>query len=212
MSDHPLGTPTNVTSAVDAEPSIVDQILNLDKLLSADVRRAEKTARICLRADLEARLDELEAELETLVDPFGNPLEVSGPDRAIGDTAARDARAVALEIRQVQQEMAAETFSVRLRQMSDDDWQAFQVRHKKAFDTTGASPERTAMFNALVVDSAVAPKMTTEKWIAVRGKLGAPQVDEIINVAWSVNTKSGVSVPKSQGSSQILKRKTPSQS
>lgn len=213
MNDHPLGTPNppkSDTAALVNEPSIVDTILNLDELLSADVRRAEKTARICLRPELEADIDQLEAELDSLTDQFGKPLD-SVVDAAVTEGGSR-ARTVALQLAEKRQEYAAASRSVRMRQMSDDDWTAFKAKHKAAFDSQGPSPERTAMFNDLVVRSAVTPAITAEQWVQLRKKLGAPQIDEFINVAWAVNTESGVSVPKSPLSSLVLKQTAPSKS
>lgn len=211
MNDHPLGTPTPGDDPA-AEPSIVDQILNLDELLSADVRRAEKTARICLRPDLEAQIDDLEAQLDALTDQFGNPLDQT-VDASLGEGSGDGrVRDVALQLAEKRREMAAATRSVRMRQLSDDDWTAFKAKHRKAFETTGESAERRAMFDDLVVSTASAPKITAEQWRQMKTKLGAPQVDAFIGVAWTVNTESGVSVPKSPLSSLVLKRTRPSQS
>jgi hypothetical protein len=62
---------------------IVDTILDLDGLLSADVRRAEKTARFCSKPWLEADIDELVFELESLTDNDGIPLPAG--EHAIGE-------------------------------------------------------------------------------------------------------------------------------
>ncbi|WP_193613163.1 hypothetical protein [Nocardioides lijunqiniae] len=208
MSDQPLGSPTPDTAPVIREPSIVDTILDLDKFLSSDVRLAEKTARFCTRPDLEAKLDELEHQLALLVDEAGRPLPGTD-DSLAGADGAGEALAVAQEIYAVRQEMAAAFRSVRMRQLPDDEWQAFKVEHKEAMDSTEQGPARVRMLDELLLKSAVAPKISASQLAQLRHQVGAPQVDELIEKAWAVNTQSGVSVPKSPRSSAALRRLLP---
>ena len=114
----PLGSPNPAPTAPTPEPppvSIVDTILNLDELLSADVRRAEKTARFCTKPWLEADIDELAYELDALTDA-----------RATRSKARRAGRpaTVALRIQTMQAEYGAAFVSVRMGQLTSDDWQA----------------------------------------------------------------------------------------
>lgn len=192
-------------SAALSEPSIVDTILDLDELLSADVRRAERTARFSVRADLEAQLDDLEAELFNLTDGNGTPLPVL--DQAVGaapETGGRTATVVALEIAALRREMAASFRSVRMRQVSDEDWAAFHTTWRKVLD--GDPPYSNDFWNALIVLSASAPKISDEQVKQMRTKLGRPAMELLGNVAWHVNTKSGLDIPKSQLSSAVLRR------
>ena len=99
-----------------------------------------------------------------------------------------------------------------MRQLTDDDWVAFKVEHANAFTTTEATTERKKMLEQLLVRSAAAPKFTIEQLAAFRKMVGSPQVDELIEVAWIVNTQSGVSIPKSPLSSAVLRRPGQSQS
>lgn len=213
MTDQPLGTPTpDTTTPLVREPSIVDTILNLDEFLSGDVRLAEKTARFCTRPDIEAEIDQLEAELAELVDETGRPLPGSADDSLGGDDGRGQALEKALAIQTKRQEMADATRSVRMRQLSDEKWQAFKVKHREAFATTDRTSQRAAMLDELVTASAIAPTIDAKQLAQLRGRVGAPQIDELIAIAWEVNTQSGVSVPKSLRSSAALKRLAPGQS
>jgi hypothetical protein len=206
-TDHPLGD-INGTDAPSPAPdvhSIVDEILNLDDFLSGDVRRAEKVVRICTRPDLEGDIDQLEAELATLVDSNGNPLEI---DESLGDGTARTAVVVAMEIEDLQQEMAASMRSIRLRAMPEPEWAAFRETHLKDRDE-GVSD---AVWDLMIVACAVAPTISAEQITGMRQRLGHPQIDVIATGAWNVNTKAGVSIPKSSLSSVVLRRARRSQS
>ncbi|WP_109507358.1 hypothetical protein [Nocardioides speluncae] len=201
MSDHPLGD-IDGTSGTDApspvsEPSIVDQILDLDKLLSADVRRAERTARFCTAPHLQADIEALEAELETLTDDRGNPLDEEGMN-----DSGRTATGVALEIRAKRQEMADAMVSVRMRQLELDQWEAFLTKHRA---TSGEERPMEFWFE-LISLSACAPVMTQDQAARLTKKYGRPVLTELSTKAWQVNTESGVSVPKSSRSSAVLRR------
>lgn len=201
-NDHPLGTPNpDPVPDTPAAVSIVDSILNLDELLSADVRRAEKMARFCTKSWLEADIDELQAELERLTDNAGNPIPV--PDRALGDTT-RTAEQVALELQAVQAAYGQAFRSVRMRQVSGTDWTEFKAKHRVVLDA--GAPYGDSFWNDLIAVTAHQPKMTVEQVAELRGKLGDPQMDELAQCAWAVNTSSGVSIPKSLLSSHVLKR------
>jgi hypothetical protein len=204
MSEHPLGNPNPEPTPSIAEPSIVDTILNLDELLSADVRRAEKTARFCIRPDLEADIDDLNGQLEAITDERGNPLG-DGPDRTIGEhTTLSVATDLAHQLRAKQAEYAAAFRSVRMRQMPDDDWDAFETKWKKALDAGAPYPKE--FWDELIVASSHTPKISAPQVSDMRTKLGRPAMNELGLTAWDVNTKAGVSLPKSPISSVVLRR------
>lgn len=214
MTEHPLGdsvTIKNGLGEVLAEhnapppavtfPSIADTILNLDELLSSDVRLAEKSARFCTKPDLEAKIEDLHAELDGLTDSQGRPL--APVDQSIAD-GGRSAQVVALEIDELQKEYAAAMRTVRLRQMDEDDWTAFMERHKAVL--TELPPYPPDLYEDLIVRSAVAPRLSVEDLRKLRKKIGHPAFNEIADAAWRVNTSSGVSVPKSSLSSAVLRQ------
>lgn len=191
--------PTPSDSASSGVGSIVDSILDLDELLSGDVRRARKTVQICIKPWLEADLDRLEAELNSLTDERGEPL-TSPADEPMA-TSERTAYVVANEYRDVQREYAAAMRSVVLEQMPQSEWATWQ--HANETKLENGDP---GAFNELIVKCAVQPEFTLEKLVQMRERLGHSQVNAIANGAWAVNTRSGVSVPKSSLSSHVLRR------
>lgn len=203
-TDHPLGdvTGTDATSPASdlvREPSIVDEILDLDKLLSSDVRRAEKTARFATMPHLEADIDALHAELATLVDERGNPLDIEESLAGEGRSAVQ----VALELREKQRELGRSFRSVRMRALPEDEWRAFYDKHRKDLEAGERKPE---MWSELIVACAFRPAMTEGQLQKLRHKVGHPAINELALAAWEVNTSSGVSIPKSPLSSAVLKR------
>lgn len=188
-SDDPT-SPSLANAAVAS--SIVDTLLDLDALLSADVRRAEGIVYIYTRPDLEARLDELEDELRQLVDADGRPIG----ERSM---AQRRPETVIAERAQVEAQYAASRQPIRIRQMTSDDWDDFKRRHKDAIARGGAVADLpTAMQNELVSKSLVTREPATIAQIeAMRKTFGSPQIVVIVGRAWELNHEAGVSVPKS---------------
>jgi hypothetical protein len=209
-AEHPLGTPNPASGDAPLDPpavSIIDTILQLDDYLSADVRRAEKTARFCTKPWLEADIDELAYELDSLTDATGNPLPRG--ETALGEQA-RTAEQVALEIQTLQAEYGAAFVSVRMGQLASDEWQAFRAKWREVIE--GPPPYSNEFYDALIEASALRPKITAAQAAGLRQKLGDPQMDELAQKAWDVNTKSGVSIPKSPLSSHVLRRAVRAQS
>lgn len=201
--DSPFGTPNPAPGTPPVEPppvSIIDTILQLDDFLSGDVRRAEKTARFCSKPWLEAEIDELVFELEGLTDEQGNPRP--GQEKA--------AEAKAIEIQTLQAEMGAAFVSVRMAQLASDKWQEFRATWREVLDK--GAPYPNDFYNQLIEVSAKTPAITAEQVVALRGKLGDPQMDVLASAAWAVNTESGVSIPKSSLSSHVLRRAARAQS
>lgn len=196
---HPLGTPNSPAAAAATIPappqvSIIDTILNLDEYLSGDVRRAEKISRFAGKPWLEADIDQLVFELQNLVDSDGTAL------------AGQEVRAVevATQIQTKQAEYGAAFVYVRMGQMSSEDWKAFTDTWK---DTIGRSgPRPNSFYDALIEGTAIDPKISRAQVEALRKKLGDPQMDVLASDAWEVNANSGVSIPKSQLSSLVLRR------
>ncbi|VXC44082.1 hypothetical protein [Nocardioides sp. AX2bis] len=209
---HPLGTPggTDTTAVPDLTPSIVDTILNLDDFLSGDVRLAERSALFALRPDLEARIEELDTELFGLTDSRGNVLgtgEVDAEATVSTGTGTQRAFEVARELLAVQQEYARSFVSVRMRQMDSDAWPALKKKHERAIETMRT--EKTFgkdLADALILACAIRPIFTPEQLAAFRKRVGDPVMQTLAGTAWGVCESSGVSVPKSQLSSLVLKR------
>lgn len=203
MNDHPLGNiapaDTYVPEATSAK-SIVDTVLNLDELLAADIRLAEKTYRFSINPALEARMEDLSAELGNLVDAQGRPKATIDASMADG---ARSAHAVALELEDLEVEYAASMRTGRVRQMDEDDWTAFQTKWKTALNDLPPYP--VEFWEQLIVKCATQPTFTAEQLRQLRKKVGHPAFTAIADSAWAANTQSGVSVPKSSLSSAVLR-------
>lgn len=195
-------------SGVDADLSIISTILDLDELMSADVRLAERTVTIYTRPDLEARIDALEAELEELLGPNGElPSEL---DASLGDADTARAFEIANEIEAERKAYAASGRQIRVRQLPSDDWTAFRARHKKHFEAGPPYPDE--MWSELVSLCAVEPTLSEEQVAKLRKVLGSPVLHMLANVCFSLNTEAGVSVPKSRLSSLVRKQQEPEKS
>lgn len=203
MSETPTTPATDDVSHID--PSIVDTILDLDELLSSDVRRAEATARFSIKPWLEGEIEELERELDDLTDGSGKP--AGRGEASLADEGPSAAFLKAEEIQAKRQEYAESFRSVRVEQLSSDDWLAFNQKHRKALDSPPPYP--AAMWDELIAACAIAPKMPLEKVQALRKKIGQPQMHEIASKCWQANTEQGVSVPKSPLSSHVLRLQRP---
>lgn len=202
----------SVAQTTDTEqPSIINEMLDLDDFLATDVRRAEKTEILYTKPHLEAEIDALEIELQQLTDGTGAPLV--DEEAAVGDVPAggeRTAEIVAAEIQDKRREYAASGKKVLLRQLASEDWMAFEQQWKSAFDD--GAPYPAPMWDDLISRCAANPAMPLEKVQALRAKLGNPPLSKLAITCWDLNTKAGVSVPFSLLSSRVLRPKPPATS
>lgn len=207
MTQTPFGNPNGAapTDLLDNK-SIVDNVLDLDAFLSADVRRAERMAWFSTKPDLEADIESLHATLEGLTDQNGRPVEEREASVAGGPS---EANAVAQQIADLQQEYSASMKGIRMRQLDSDSWDEFLAHHKKTLDA--GAPYPSEFYDDLISQSAHRPSMSVDQVKQLRKKVGNPQMEVLANVAWDVNTKSGVSIPKSPLSSAVLRRQERSQ-
>lgn len=200
MTDQPAA---NVPTADTA--GIIDDFLDLDEILSAQVHRAERTEILYLKPHLEAEIDALEAELEKAA---SNPhwTDTSG-EAAVGDQPAGSATAeeLAEQIQAKRREYAESGKKVLLRQLPSEEWTGFEATWKKALDT--GSPYPAEMWDDLISKCAVRPTMPVDKVKALRKKLGYPPLHKLALTAWKLNTEGGVSVPFSRLSSDVLRPK-----
>jgi len=204
MTDHPLGDigSSNGTATIDTS-SLVDQVLDLNEFLAKDVRLALKSAAFYTRPDLESKIEDLNAELDSLTDSQGKPLA----EIDVAMDASRPVQAVALELLAVQKEYAASRRVIQMQQLDEDDWAAFMEQWKEPLSKDPPYPP--AMYADLIVKCAFKPRITLEELGQLRKKIGRPAYEEMWRVAWEVNTRSGVSIPKSYLSSVVLKQQQP---
>ena len=165
--------------------------LTIDEIL-ARAKTPERTARICLRADLQAEYDELVTELAGLVDAEGRV--IADEEAALGETTPAQ-RAVELEarLRALRDEMAENTWSVRFRGLTTDELALFNREHAPKSD----DQDMTEYNTQLIAACAVKPNLTVDDVRKLRKALGSRAMGELVNAANWVCSRGGVDVPKS---------------
>ncbi len=183
--EHPLGHDPGAHPL--AEPV---QLLTVADVL-ASARLVERTANICLRADLTAEHDRLMGELSTLVTPSG---ELLGDDEAsAGDqTNASRAQALSDRDRQVLAEMRGSMWHPRFRAMDSDAWTAFKKKHMPR--TKDA--DFTDFHTKIIAECAIEPAMTEAEVTSLRKKFTHSQFIKMANTAYEACTEGGLDVPK----------------
>lgn len=167
----------------------VETVLSLDELMSS-ARLVERTARICLRADLEADYETALEELGSLVDEHGTPLTKGEQALTDGNRAQELVEAV----EQLRTRMRESTRVVRFRAMPSDEWEAFEKSHMGADDKV---KDVTGFNEQIIARCAINPTMTVQQVRDLRGKLGPTQYAALANAAYWACTTGGVDVPKS---------------
>lgn len=167
-----------------------ERVLDLEALMSS-ARRVERVVRLCLRPDLEAEYAALGDELGNFVDASGKLLKrEDGDEKSLSDRN----RAVEIDERmgELRRQMLAESYTVRFRGMSETEFTAFEDVH------LGEGEKRTTEYwNKLLVQTAIAPKMTIDQVRALRDQLTFSQVNALITAAFEACTEGGLDVPKS---------------
>lgn len=187
---HPFGTPD---AHVDLDIP-APQAWSVDEIL-AMAKTPEKRARICLRADLQARHDQILAELMTLVTTSGEIIE--DPERSSGEES-NESRAIALnnELTQIQRQMAGAMWHPLFRGLSSDAIAVFNKAHWPKADKDGKT-DLTEYNFLLIAECAVDPVLTVDQVRALKKKLGSAAYAQLVKTAQDVCTEGGVDVPKS---------------
>lgn len=183
--DHsPADTLTDTTPTPPAAAFTVEDVLEM-------AERVERTATICLAANLQGEWDRLVDELSTLVNPLGEVLDNSEP--SAGQQSA-EGRAIEISERltELRREMAAKVWHVTFRAMSSDDFASFSKRHQPKSNTA----DHTDFYNRLICETAVSPTISMEQIKALRQKLGPQAIKKLIETASEVCTRGGLDVPK----------------
>lgn len=187
----PASTPFHRPEAPDLDldaagiPLTVAQILEMAEF-------PEQRAQICLKANLQARHDELVDELGALVYADGTLRE--DVEASLGEKPAK-ARAIALqqEDEAVVAEMRRSMWRPLFRGISSDDLAVFNKEHwpKKQGDPL------TDYHNRLIARCMVEPSITLDEVQALRKKLSHKAFQALVETASKVNVGLGVDVPKS---------------
>lgn len=205
MTDHPLGDVTPDTPGDGQhDPSEHDPgahrplssgLLTVEDVLAA-ARLVERTASICLRADLTAEHDRVLDELGTLVTPGG---ELLADDDELGMDAqsnAARARDLSDQLQQIKAEMRASMWHVRFRAMDSDAWSAFKKQHMP----TAKGADMTEFRTKLVAECAIEPAITETQVRQLRKKLNSSQFVDLSDTAFAACTTGGLDIPKSPNS------------
>ena len=198
MSDHPLGIPSNQDDTPGEHDPGAHQpirLLTVEDVL-AYARLVERTASICLRADLTAEHDRVLGELGTLVTASG---EVIGGDEegAVSDQSnASRAQELADQLHRLKREMRESMWHVRFRAMPSDEWTTF----KRLWWPKGKDPDLTEFRTKLVAACAIEPPITEDQVKQLRQKLNSSQFIALSDTAYDACTAGGLDVPKSPNS------------
>jgi hypothetical protein len=167
------------------------------KALLAGAKLPEQVVPLCLRGDLAAEVERLDAELAQLQKAPGTSLAGNGSG------------ALVEQIEAVQEQMREHTYPVRMRALPRAEWQALRAAHPPRVDADGemlledrmSGVDRSTFFEPAVRASIVDPELTDAEWTDLVGKLTDRQFEDLVAAVWTLNQGS-VSVPFSRAVSR----------
>lgn len=159
----------------------------------AGAKLPERTVDLCLRGDLVAEVERLDAELARLQKQPGTSLAGNG------------SAALVEQIEALQEQMREHTYPVRLRALPRQAWRELREAHPPRMDADGdpvledrmSGVDRTSFFEPLVRASIVDPELTDEQWAALDGAITDRQFEDLTAAAWELN-QGAVSIPFSR--------------
>ena len=166
-----------------------------DQIL-ASAKMPEKEIPLCLRGDLQAEWERLDAELNA--ERPEQTATLAGPPPNV-DLAAK--------IQALEVAMADAMVTLKLRAMTRNEWFALTAAHPPREDVIS---DRIQGFNGatiwddLITDTLVEPKLDKERVSKLLDSLTPGQVDRVANEAWALNRRDTVSVPFSLTASRII--------
>lgn len=172
-------------------PTSEEEQLDVEEII-AEARRPERRVTVCMRADLNARFDELQEQLEN-TEAGEETLAGERPDGGPGR------RTIARQIEELREQMQAHSRTFRVRAMPRTEFWDFDRQRR---ESPRGLPD--GYVEALVARCMVNPPITEEEQVKrLFDVLGNSQADAIFYKCWEANTAS-VDVPKSWMASQIL--------
>jgi hypothetical protein len=159
-------------------------------LLLATAKRPEKDVELCLRGDLQAEWERLEAQL--------------APETATL-AASPEQQKIAAQVQAIEEEMRQATLTLRLRAMSRADWQELLAAHPPRKDNEvdrNLGLNDSTFWDALIWLSLVSPALDEVRLEQVLNRLTPRQFNTLTTAAWSLN-QADVSVPFSLTASRI---------
>jgi len=165
------------------------------KALIASAKLPEKTVLLCLRGDLQAEWEEADRQLIAMRAKKSNTL-AGNPEEA----------PLAERIKQLEQEMAESTVTLRFRALRRTAWlemlAMFPPRKDNAADKS-MGMNGPAFFKALIPASLVSPEIEGDDLAELLDAITDAQYAQIENTVWALN-RQDVSVPFSYTASQTI--------
>lgn len=180
---------------------------DFDKILAA-AKMPEKDIPLCLRGDLQAEWERLDAELksaEEMAKQQSTPTLAGGESApAVMESAA--VVMVAARVRELESAMADAMVTLKLRAMNRAAWFDLTAKHPPREDVV---TDRVQGFNGasiwddLIAETLVEPKLDRERVTKLLDSITPGQLDRLANEAWALNRRDTVSVPFSLTASRI---------
>lgn len=172
----------------------------------AKARPAHRTVRICLRGDLLARRDQLEAQIgEAAALERARVRDGGDPDRGLGETDPLEQ--LREELRDVLTQMREAYQPFTFRALPRSEWDAL----RKKFEDAGGKLDMDSLAVPVIAASSVDPVMTADDVTALFEVLNNDQRNDLFNAAWAANT-GAVDVPFSPASLAGRKQQGPASS
>ena len=166
------------------------------KDIIAAARLPERTVTICVRGDLVADIEALEAELKTV-------LEERVTNGRLASGGKKRSEELAAEISGKQAEMVEHTLSVRVRALRPSVWRELVAKYPAKED--GMAFDVLPFMGEAIPASTVAPELDADDWAALNEALPNAEMGKLIDAVWELNIK-GVDVPKSRLASAVNQR------
>lgn len=160
----------------------------------ASAKRAEKTVRICVRGDLNARIDELEQQLEDAQGWKPATLAETSPVRGLAE-----------QIEALRQEMHEHEHPFTFRALPPKEWSDLLAEHPaREVDTEAGYSFNVETFPTAVVSAcAINPVMTVDQVQRLIPALNQGQWDDLFTTVWRVNVRA-TDIPFSLAASAAL--------
>lgn len=168
---------------------------DFDKIL-ASAKLPEKDIPLCLRSDLQEQWEKLNAQLDEPVAGETPTLAGNSPNVTL-----------ATQVRELEAEMEGSMVTLTLRAMERNKWWELVAAHPPRDGVYGDTVQGfngATIWDDLIADSLVEPKLDKPRVTALLDKLTSGQMDRVAGEAWALNRRDTRSVPFSLTASRII--------
>lgn len=163
----------------------------------AAAKLPERSVQVCLRGDLAAEFDMLEAKLKDA--------RASEGSRRLASKG--DAVQIAEQIRDLAERMSEAMLTVRVRALPRAEWNRIMLQHPPGKDASEGDKAMGVSFEAFMADvmprCIVDPELDEDDWATLNNVLSSADYGKILDAVWAVN-RSEVDVPKSRLASLVM--------